>query len=404
MRQWPLRIKITLLVGVVLTLACTILTVNSIYSARGYYSVLDETGAKPEIFEDRVEANSTGAGVDMQAGTGAEAGADTQVGTGTEPAVVPPPGEIAYPDSDSSYAIASRQFSIQSVLVMLAVILVSVALTYWLTGRLLCPLTALTDSIRAIDKGNLDRRVELPQATGEVRKLTESFNGMLERLKNSFEIQENFAANAAHELKTPIAVLKTSLQVLEIDDEPSREDYREFTNAARAATERLSGTVDALMALARGNKTVNMEDIAVRPLLELILSELKTRAEAGGVSLSISGDCPFVRGDTTLVYRALFNLVENAVKYTQPGGKVEVNISRQEGHARIEISDTGIGMSEDVIAHAFEPFYRADRSRSQRIPGSGLGLSVVKAIVEQLNGSIVLESTEGAGTTVTIIF
>lgn len=360
MKKWPLRIQITLLVGLVLTLACVLLTANSIYSAQGYYGVLDG--------ETQIE--------DV------------------------PEGEVIVPGRASPYAIATRQFSMQSVVVMLAAVLLSVALTYWLTGHLLRPLTGLTGSIRAIDQDRLHQRVELPQANGEVRELAESFNGMLARLENSFEIQKNFAANAAHELKTPLAVLKTSLQVLEMDTEPEREDYQEFTAAAKAGIDRLAGTVDALMTLASGAGGDTTEDVAIRPLLDLILSELKLRAEAGGVLCTLSGDCLPVRGDPMLIYRALFNLIENAVKYTRSGGRVEVTLSQREGGARIQVTDTGIGMSKENIRHAFEPFYRADHSRSQMIPGSGLGLSVVKNIVERLGGYIILESREGVGTTV----
>lgn len=362
MKKWPLRVQITFLVGLVFTLTCVVLTVNSIYSARGYYSVLE--GAQLEIV---------------------------------------PEGEVVILDEGSPYAVATRQFSIQSIVVMLAAVLCSVALTYWLTGRLLRPLTGLTGSIRNIDQSKLHQRVELPQAAGEVRELTESFNGMLNRLEESFEMQKNFAANAAHELKTPLAVLKTSLQVLEIDAEPSPEDYREFTAAARAGIDRLAGTVNALMTLAQGNGSSSTEEVAIRPLLELILSELKPRAEEGEVLLILSGDCTPVRGDATLLYRALFNVVENAVKYTRSGGRVEISLSRNEDRAQVRVADHGIGMSEEAAAHAFEPFYRADLSRSQQIPGSGLGLSVVKTIVEQQHGSVTLESTEGLGTTVTLI-
>lgn len=363
MKRWPLRLQITLLVGLVLTLACVVLTANSIYSARGYYSVLDNGGQIETV----------------------------------------PEGEMVVPDQVSPYAAATRQFSTQSIAVMLAAVLCSVALTYWLTGRLLRPLTGLTGSIRAIDQGKLHQRVELPQATGEVRELTESFNGMLDRLEDSFEMQKNFAANAAHELKTPLAVLKTSLQVLEMDAEPAPVDYREFTVAAKAGIDRLTGTVDALMTLAQGNGNDNAEDVAIRSLMELVFSVLKPRAEAGGVLLTLSGDCPLVRGDQTLLYRALFNLVENAVKYTRPGGQVEAALSQHEGRAQVQVIDTGIGMPKEAADQAFEPFYRADRSRSQQIPGSGLGLSVVKAITERYHGELKLESTEGVGTTVTLI-
>lgn len=363
MKHWSLRVKITLLVAIILTLACVVITANSIYSAQGYYSVLDN-GAQIEAI---------------------------------------PEGEMTIPDNISPYSAATRQFSIQSVVVMTASVLCSIFLTYWLTGRLLRPLTELTHSIRHIDQGELHRRAELQHATGEVRNLTKSFNAMLDRLEDSFMMQKNFAANAAHELKTPIAVLKTSLQVLEIDDKPNIEDYREFTAAAKTSIDRLIGTVDALMALAMSDRSENTENVAIRPLLELIFSELSPRAEKGGVSLILSGDSPLVNGEQTLLYRALFNLVENAIKYNRPDGRVTVHLSQIGERAQIQVTDTGIGMSSETVSHVFEPFYRADHSRSQRIPGSGLGLSVVKAIVERQHGSISLDSSKDVGTTVTLI-
>ena len=367
MKKWSLRTNITLLVGLVVTLACLSLTVNSISSARGYYSVLD----------------------------GSE-----QIG--------PLPGgghkeQIVRPDQ-TPYSIATQRFSIQNMAVMAAVILLSVLITYRLTGRLLRPLTTLTSLTRAVDQEQLHHRLnELPGATGEVRELSESFNGMLDRLEGSFRVQKNFAASAAHELKTPLAVLKTSLQVLELDDHPTVEDYQDFIDTAQAGVDRLIGTVDALMALAGGADSRWTEPIAIRPLLDLIFSELETRAEASNVTLALSGNCPDVPGDQTLLYQALFNLVENAVKYNRSGGRVEVTLSEVDGHARIQVLDTGIGMPQEAVRRAFEPFYRADESRSQKIPGAGLGLSVVKNIVDRHGGEIELESTEGVGTTVTLI-
>ena len=374
MKKWTLRIKITFLVGLVLTLACLVLTANSIFSARSYYSVLVE-----EI-----------------AHTGRNTG-----DSGSQP--VPPPGEIRIDDPVSPYHEATRQFSVQSLLVMAGVIMISVGLTYYLAGRLLKPLTILTESIRAIDQGQLHQRVKLPEATGEVRQLTLSFNGMMDRLEDSFDIQKNFSANAAHELKTPLAVLKTSLQVLEMDENPSVEDYREFTRAAKSSLNRLVGTVDALVSLTRGIEENECTVVEIQPLLELIAAELKDKAAAGGILINISGACKNVRGEPVLLYRLFFNVIENAVKYNRTGGRVEITLSQHSGRAVIKVADTGIGMTAGTASHVFEPFYRADRSRSQKIPGSGLGLSVVKAIVERCCGDIHLVSTEGVGTTVTVI-
>lgn len=374
MKKCSLQIKITLLVGMVLTAACLGLTINSIYSARGYYSILDDS-------------------------------AQTDFSPGDEESdITIPPEEMITKDSDSLYSTASRQFSIQSVIVMAGVILISVALTYWLTGRLLAPLKNLTKSIGVIDQGKLHQRVVLPQAAGEVMQLTDSFNHMLERLQESFEIQQNFSANAAHELKTPLAVLKTSLQVLEMEEQPSLEDYQEFTCAAKSGIERLTGTVDALLSLTQSEAEKNGEKTELYSMLEQICTELRPRTKEHGITLSLSGDVAFAEGDSVLLYRAFFNLVENAVKYNQENGRVDISLSQEENDTRIRITDTGVGMSEESLRHVFEPFYRADQSRSQKIPGSGLGLSVVNTILERYQGSIRIDSEEGKGTVVTVIF
>jgi two-component system sensor histidine kinase ArlS len=374
MKKWPLRIKITILVGIVATLACLILTANSIYSAQSYYSILEEKTTQEDSLTEKVT-----------------------------PAPEIPSGEIFFDDPVSPYHEATRQFSTQSLLVMLGVIVFSVFLTYYLTGRLLQPLSSLIRSIRTIDQGQLHQRVELPEATGEVLQLTSSFNSMMDRLEASFEVQKNFSANAAHELKTPLAVLKTSLQVLEMDDEPSIQDYQEFTKAAKASMERLVGTVDALMSLTKSPKENADSEVDMLPLLKLIISELKSKADSAGVSLKISGTCRPVRADQTLLYQLFFNLADNAVKYNHPGGSVEITLSDVDHHTVIRVADTGIGMTKEDLLHAFEPFYRADQSRSQKIPGSGLGLSVVKTIAESCGGNITLKSTVGVGTAITVI-
>ncbi|MBU9728737.1 sensor histidine kinase [Diplocloster modestus] len=375
MNKWPLQIKITLLVGIVATLACLILTAHSIYSAQSYYSILgEETVQKDSLTEKRI----------------------------SKPEIAP--GEIILNDPVSPYQEATKQFSIQSLLVMLGVIIFSVILTYYLAGRLLQPLSTLTRSIRAIDQGQLHQRVDLPEAAGEVLQLTSSFNSMMDRLEESFKVQKNFSANAAHELKTPLAVLKASLQVLEMDDEPSIQDYQEFTKAAKVCMERLVGTVDALMSLTKNTGEDAESYVEMLPLLKLIVTELKGKADLAEVSLNISGTCKAVHADQTLLYQLLFNLAENAVKYNRPGGSVDFTLSEINNCSVIQVTDTGIGISKEDLPHVFEPFYRADRSRSQKIPGSGLGLSVVKTIAESCGGDIRLESTAGVGTTITIVF
>lgn len=287
------------------SIACLTLTVNSLYSARGYYGVLEnEIILIPETESDNI--------MDVS------------------------PETDFISNMPSEYSIATQHFSIQAITVMVAAIALSLAATYFLTGRLLIPLT--------------------------------------------------------------------TLQVLEMDEEPEQEDYKEFTAAAKVSIDRLTETVDALMTLAGGNGGGYTEITAVRSLFELAVSEQNARAEAASITISIAGTCPDTCVDRTLLYRVIFNLLENAVKYNRPGGTVAVSLSSSGCHSILCIEDNGIGMSEEAPAHVFEPFYRADKSRSQIIPGSGLGLSVVKTIVERLQGEIFLESREGIGTKVTVKF
>lgn len=372
MRKLSLRIKITLFIGLIMSFAYLILTINSIISAKNYYSVLVEKDRIQSLGDERAE---------------------TMISE----------EELLLSDDSIPFFTATKHFSNQGISLMIATIFISVGFTYWITGKLLRPLTNLTVSIRNIDQQKLYKRVEFPYATGEVQELTESFNNMMSRLEESFEVQKSFAANAAHELKTPLTIIKTSLEVLELDDEPTVEDYKEFVYNTKSGLERLVKTVEALLDMASGSAKGVSEFIKLQPLLNQIICELHPSAEQRGITFIFSGDCQDVYADHTLIYRVFFNLIENAIKYNKENGTITITLSNENGKASIKIADNGIGMSDENSRHVFEPFYRADQSRSQKISGSGLGLSVVKLIVEKYHGSIELKSVKDLGTTIKII-
>ena len=373
MKTWTLQARLTAIVGAILLTACLLLTANSLFAARSYYgdyAALLESGL--------VEVDPA-----------------WEEGTEPDPALLSP-GEF--------YQEASRRFSTQSLLAMALIVLLALACTYYAAGRVLRPLKTLTASVSHIDDRHLDRRVPEAGAQGEVLALTRSFNGMLGRLEESFLIQKSFAASAAHELKTPLAVVKSSLQVLEMTPHPAEADYREFMADTGESLERIIKTVDGLLSLAN-LEAVPMDDmVELRPVLDEAVRELSGRAEECGVTLSISGQAPLVRGDANLLYRAFFNLIENAIKYNRPGGTVAVTLDPNGRGTRVRVEDTGIGIPEEAMPHIFEPFYRADPSRSQQIPGSGLGLAVVKMIVEQHGGEIEVTSQREIGSAFTIMF
>lgn len=371
MKKWTLQARITLIVGVILAAACILLTANSLFAANTYYG---DYAAMMEAGLIEVDSAAPGGG-----------------------------SELVVSEANESYREATDKFSGQSVLGLVLIAIAAVAITYWVTGRTMKPLRELTGSVGKVDDRNLHERLELPGAQGEVLALEESFNRMLGRLEDAFLIQKNFASNAAHELKTPLAVIKSSLQVLEMNQRPGEVDYREFMQDTKEGLERIIKTVDGLLALATPDAGSADEAVALRPLLSQAAGELSAQAKESGVSLSVlEGEDMTVRGNPNLLYRAFYNLVENAVKYNRPGGTVKVTLERQGGKAAVRIEDTGPGIGAEELRHIFEPFYRADPSRSQRIPGSGLGLSVVKTILERHRGEVEVQSKPGEGTVFTV--
>lgn len=369
-KRYTLQAQITVIVGLILAVSCLLLTANSLFSAQSYYGIYEK------LLEEGVVEY--------------------------DPAL--PEGELPPAiDRDASYLEASQKFSKQSLLVMVFIIILALLVTYWATGRVLRPLKRLTVSVCTVDNRNLDQRVELPEAQGEVLELTESYNRMLERLENAFLIQKSFASNAAHELKTPLAVIKSALQVLELDPNPAEEDYHEFMADTGKSLERIIKTVDGLLSLANLEGAAVDSVVTLYPLAEQAVRELTVEAEARGVMVSVTGEREAKAcGNQSLLYRVIFNLIENAVKYNHIGGRVEISIAQEKEEVSVIIKDNGMGIDEEVLPHIFEPFYRGDQSRSQQIPGSGLGLAVVKLIMERHGGNIKAESRSGEGAVFTI--
>ncbi len=374
MKKYSLQLRLTVAVGLILLAVCALLTINSLFSANTYY------GDYAKLMEDGlIEYDS--------ALTESESSLYTQ--------------QQEY--SQEFYNEASQKFSLQSILAMAVIVIVALAVTYVATGRMLRPMKDLTDFAQAVDEHNMDQRMPLDKTGGEVLVLAEAYNRMLDRLQEAFLIQKSFASNAAHELKTPLAVIKSSLQVLEINPSPQIEDYKEFMSDTGQSLERIIKTVDGLLTLANPAAADTDSPVALVPVAEQAVHELSARAMAGQVSVTIIGDTSLtVYGNYSLLYRAVFNLIENAIKYNRPGGTVSITLKADGDKALVIVADSGIGMEPAVLSHIFEPFYRADPSRSQKIPGSGLGLAVVKMILERHGGTIKAESEPGAGSVFTV--
>jgi heavy metal sensor kinase len=280
------------------------------------------------------------------------------------------------------------------------VILASLA-GYWLSGRALAPVSEITKTARGIGIQNLSGRLAVPPANDELRSLSETLNDMLARIEASVKRIAQFTADASHDLRTPVALIRTSAE-LALRRSRSEEEYRDTLSHILATSEETTHLIENLLTLARadaGAADLQFKNIDLVPHLQKITDEAGILASAKEIQITrqFTVDCIQVSADSAALDRLLMILLENAVKYTPPGGKIEMSCSNGAGRARIEIRDSGIGISEKDLPHIFERFYRADQARSREPGGSGLGLAIAHWIVEMHGGSIEAQSTPGSG-------
>ena len=276
---------------------------------------------------------------------------------------------------------------------------------YWLATRSLAPLGWMAEQSRRISGSNLHTRLDIGNAAEELTVLAASFNELLARLDQSFESMRRFVADASHELRTPIAVIRGEADVALSHDRGASE-YRESLAIILDESRRLSRLVDDLLNLARadaGHVHLQVREFYFNDLLAECCRSVQKLAAARHIDLECraSGDVPF-RGDEELLRRLVVNLLDNAIRYTPPGGKVSAELDSQDGDVRVRVSDTGVGIAPDAAPHIFERFYRADKARSREDGGFGLGLAIVKWIAESHHGGVELASRPKAGSTFTV--
>lgn len=278
---------------------------------------------------------------------------------------------------------------------------------YWLAGLTLRPVQRVGEAAKRIGASTLDTRLSLDGPKDEIKELADTFDGMLERLQQTFESQGRFIGDVAHELRTPLASLRTNLEVVTSDPQAGLEDYREMAATQERALTRLERLIADLLILARSEQSAQLPErssIALGPLLEEVCSDLQATASARAVTLELHNDLDIVvQGDSTLLARVFSNLVENGIHYNRPGGRVTLRLEEKGPLAVVRISDNGIGIPPEKQAHIFERFYRVDHSPTCRLGGTGLGLSIVAAIVQQHGGQVQVESEPGEGSIFAII-
>ena len=305
-----------------------------------------------------------------------------------------------FPQFEQEIQETKEDFLLRSVIATTIIILLSSVCTYFLTKKTLTPLQKLTSEVSQIQAQNLSTQLAVPNSKDEIAQLTSSFNEMLARLDNAFSTQKQFSANAAHELRTPLAVLQTNLEVFEKKQEPEMVEYRQLFTMIKEQTARLSQLVGTLLDMTNLKSVPRTDQVTLEELVDEVFCDLDPVAEKAGISIHFNDSAnqdshTDVTGSYVLLYRAVYNLVENAIKYNRPHGSVSVSVKQENGQAMVLVTDTGIGISPENQKKIFDPFFRVDKSRSRAMGGAGLGLALVDSIAREHGGSVkVLESNE----------
>ncbi len=282
-----------------------------------------------------------------------------------------------------------------------AVTLLSGILAYFVSGRALKPLRSFTSQVEQVQLNNLaDMRID-EDSISEFRQLSRSFNQMLERLNNAFSAQRQFTGNAAHELRTPLALMQAQLELFSAEHPDVRPETAEFLTLLREQTERLTQMTKTLLEMSNLQQVARNEQLQLAPMVEEIFTDLASLAEKRSITLEAEGDAALT-GSDALIYRMLFNLTENAVKYNRLGGSVRVELAQGQEKCIIRVSDTGCGIPEEYQRSIFHPFFRVDKSRSREYGGAGLGLSLVWEIADLHGGSVWVEESSDKGTTIAV--
>ena len=286
------------------------------------------------------------------------------------------------------------EFWIKSLAITLIITLTVSFLMYLIVGYALYPLRELTLQIEDIQAKNLKEPILSKSNSTEIERLTLAFNRLLLRLEETFATQRQFSANAAHELRTPLAVMSTKFEVFEKNKNPNEADYKEAIGMARSQTDRLSHVIDILLEMTELQSAPKSDSISLSEITEEVICDLVAVAEKKSISLVQDDGEARLTGSDILVYRAIYNLIENAIKYNKEDGKVSVAITEDESFAKVIITDTGSGIAKEDWDKIFEPFFRVDKSRSRSMGGAGLGLALVKEIAVRHGGDVkVIESS-----------
>ena len=300
---------------------------------------------------------------------------------------------------------AGTQFNLWGMAALFLVLILGTGATWLMAGHVLKPLKELSSAIEEIGGNDLSNRVEIQGRQDEIGRLARSFNHMMDKVSASFERQKRFSASAAHELKTPLATILVNLEVLELDGKTSPDRMEKVLTIVKANTERMIRLVEDLMRLTSDKDHEMEEEVELSEVFTITLDELSPLIRKKDLTVSIENTPDIsLTGSRVMLYRVMSNLLENAAKYNREHGSISIVTGRDDNGVTVKIEDTGIGIPEEALPHIFEPFYRVDQSRSRAVGGAGLGLPLVKDIVEKHGGEVTVKSAAGEGTTFILRF
>lgn len=291
-----------------------------------------------------------------------------------------------------------------SLLISAILAFIGGVVTYFISGHALRPIREFSDKIEEVQAQNLAASRIEENKVKELNQLSVSYNKMLERLSDAFEIQRQFTANAAHELRTPLSLMQVQLDLYNSTRHPDNDaDTLQTIKMVTEQNGRLSKMVKTLLDMSELQTVGRDDEIMVDALVDEVLADLDPLAQEKNIKLT--GKCKNITmvGSDILIYRLVYNLVENAIKYNHSGGQVTVTAYRKEKHVYLSVEDTGNGIPEELRERVFEPFFRVDKSRSRELGGVGLGLALVREIVRVHDGSIAVRSNPSGGTVFDVI-
>jgi signal transduction histidine kinase len=309
-------------------------------------------------------------------------------------------GTIYYMD-DNNVDYIKENFQMIEFLIALGASLIGMLLSYYFSSKILAPLKELSDTMLTISQSNLHRNIKGYETDDEIGNLTFAFNKMTKRLDDQFKRQKSFSSNVAHELKTPLTIMKMSYQLL--DDDTTLDEYNQCKEINERHVDNLVKICDDLLSFANDETIKVKEVVNLDNILDIVTNDLNVLIKERKINVVKDiDDTIAVLGNKRLIYQLFHNLINNAIKYNYDNGSIYIVVNKEKENIVIMIADSGLGMEKETVEQIFEPFYRENKSRSRKTGGSGLGMAIVKQIVDLHHWKIDVESIKGQKSIFTI--